>query len=151
MNDLDFEEKLIAIDNVIFVDQVVSVRTVNCLKRAGVNALGVLRMGLNGLCRIPNMGRRSAKEVYDLFLMYGIEISDNGDKTIPEKLTKYSEHMFDAKNVDYLKKYEQLEVKYRRLAIKYNKLLSKMNKMKDFLNELEEIEEEEDNENESKK
>ena len=58
-----------------------SVRSYNCLKRAGIDTLQHLaQLSYNDLIRIRNLGRRSVDEIIGKLSEYGYEIQKNGEE-----------------------------------------------------------------------
>lgn len=58
-----------------------SVRSYNCLKRAGIGTLQQLsQLSYNDLIRIRNLGRRSVDEIIGKLNEYGYEIRKNGEE-----------------------------------------------------------------------
>lgn len=65
------------VENIPVEDLDFSVRTYNCLKRAGKNAVGdLLEMTYMGLFSIRNLGRRSANEVKDKLESMGLKLKE---------------------------------------------------------------------------
>lgn len=62
--------------NIPIEDCVFTVRTHNCLKRAGINILGDIK-SVEQLKNVRNLGKRSAQEVVDKLKEYGIELPDS--------------------------------------------------------------------------
>lgn len=60
-------------------DCVFTVRTHNCLKRAGINILGDIK-SVEQLKNVRNLGKRSAQEVVDKLKEYGIELPDGEEE-----------------------------------------------------------------------
>lgn len=65
-------------ENVPVEDVDFSVRTFNCLKRAGINTLGVLasKTELELYPAIRNFGRRSLDEVVEKLAQYGLKLKE---------------------------------------------------------------------------
>ena len=58
-----------------------SVRSYNCLKRAGIDTLQHLaQLSYNDLIRIRNLGRRSVTEIIEKLSEYGYKIRENGEE-----------------------------------------------------------------------
>ena len=52
-----------------------SVRTYNCLKRAGIDTIGdLVKRSVNDLCHVRNMGRKSLEEIEGLLKDRGLEL-----------------------------------------------------------------------------
>ena len=59
-----------------------SVRSYNCLKRAGMNTLhDVAEMTLDDLCHVRNLGKKSVDEICAVLTKYGITLKTGGIKT----------------------------------------------------------------------
>ena len=59
-----------------------SVRSYNCLKRAGMNTLrDVSEMTFDELCHVRNLGKRSIDEICAVLTNYGIRLKTGGIKT----------------------------------------------------------------------
>ena len=59
-------------------DMGLSVRTYNCLKRAGINTLGDLsRRTADDLMKLRNLGQRSLREIIDACKRYGVVIQES--------------------------------------------------------------------------
>ena len=57
-----------------------SVRSYNCLKRAGVNTLrNVSEMTFDELCHVRNLGKRSIDEICAVLTKYGIRLKKGGE------------------------------------------------------------------------
>ena len=57
-----------------------SVRSYNCLKRAGMNTLrDVAEMTFNELCNVRNLGKRSIDEICAVLTNYGIRLKKGGE------------------------------------------------------------------------
>lgn len=65
--------------NVSIEDCDFTVRTHNCLKRAGINILGDIK-SVEQLKNVRNLGKRSAQEVVDKLKEYGIELPDSEEE-----------------------------------------------------------------------
>lgn len=56
-----------------------TVRSFNCLKKAGIEEVGQLaRMSLNELLKIKNLGRKSLEEILEKMKELGFDLADNG-------------------------------------------------------------------------
>lgn len=56
-----------------------SVRSYNCLKRAGINSLRELsEMTYDQLCNVRNLGKKSAKDISDMLTRQGISLRKGG-------------------------------------------------------------------------
>lgn len=67
--------------NVLIEDLDFSVRTYNCLKRAGINTLDELgSMTRAEIEKVRNLGRKSVEEVVDKLMSLNIDIADNDDQ-----------------------------------------------------------------------
>lgn len=58
-----------------------SVRSYNCLKRAGMNTLReVSEMTFDELCHVRNVGKKSIDEIYAVLTKYGIRLRKGGEQ-----------------------------------------------------------------------
>ena len=67
----------------------VTVRSYNCLKRAGINSVGdLVKMSEDDLCHIRNMGRRCVEEIVKKLKGLGLELrreeTEDESKTTPK-------------------------------------------------------------------
>lgn len=63
---------------ILIEDCDLSVRSYNCLKRAGINTLGDIKSE-EQLKQVRNLGKNSFQEVLNLLREYGIEIEETGE------------------------------------------------------------------------
>ena len=57
-----------------------SVRSYNCLKRAGISTLHeIAEMSFDDLCRVRNLGKKSVDEICAVLTNYGISLKPDGD------------------------------------------------------------------------
>ena len=62
-------------------DMDMSVRSFNCLSRAGVKNIGqICNMNYDDLCQVRNLGRKSVDEIISKLNMYGLKLKDGEEK-----------------------------------------------------------------------
>lgn len=66
------------VENIKLDELDLTVRSYNCLKKAGIESLGELsRMGIQNLLKIKNLGRKSLTEIIDKLKEYGFDVNND--------------------------------------------------------------------------
>jgi hypothetical protein len=89
-----------------------SVRSHNCLKSANIATVGdLVQWSGSNLLRIPNLGRRSLRDIIETLASMGLSLSPQSNHATPLPLDKVEK--------DNLKRYEEAVARYRRRLLRH--------------------------------